>query len=203
MALFDALKNQAEHAIKSAINKKTNEALQNAKSQLGKSRNKKETFTFAALPTTVEELKALPEAKLDTPFKTAALALVALKMYEKDPTVCFAMLDFLRGPEPTSTYQKDFIKERIGTRAYLIDSFFGGATVENNYTPSAPYQITVSDNPYSYENENWATMWVTSAGADGPRPIKLRKKPSTGQWFLNDIQCLSDIRLPQKDNPWA
>ena len=33
--------------------------------------------------------------------------------------------------------------------------------------------------------------------------IKLRKKPSTGQWFLNDIQCLSDIRVPASEDPWA
>ena len=35
------------------------------------------------------------------------------------------------------------------------------------------------------------------------RSIKLRKKPSTGQWFLNDIQCLSDIRVPASEDPWA
>lgn len=35
------------------------------------------------------------------------------------------------------------------------------------------------------------------------RSIKLRKKPSTGQWFLNDIQCLSEIRVPQEADPWA
>ena len=34
-------------------------------------------------------------------------------------------------------------------------------------------------------------------------PIKLRKKPSTGQWFLNDIQCLADIRVPVEEDPWA
>jgi len=46
-------------------------------------------------------------------------------------------------------------------------------------------------------------MYVTSGGADSPRPIKLRKKPSTGQWFLNEIQCLSDIRTPVAADPWA
>ena len=55
----------------------------------------------------------------------------------------------------------------------------------------------------SFDNENWATMYVTSSGSDNPRPVKLRKKPSTGQWFLNEIQCLSDIRVPTADDPWA
>ena len=49
----------------------------------------------------------------------------------------------------------------------------------------------------------WATMFVKSSGADSPRQIKLRKKPSTGQWFLNDIQCLSDIKVPANLDPWA
>ena len=40
-------------------------------------------------------------------------------------------------------------------------------------------------------------------GPENPRPIKFRKKPSTGQWFLNDIQCLDDIRVPVSEDPWA
>ena len=36
-----------------------------------------------------------------------------------------------------------------------------------------------------------------------PRAIRLRKKPSTGQWFLIEIQCLSDIRVPVETDPWA
>ncbi len=63
--------------------------------------------------------------------------------------------------------------------------------------------IEVDVTPYSFDTENWATMYVKSAGADAPRSIKLRKKPSTGQWFLNEIQCLSDIRVPAAEDPWA
>lgn len=25
----------------------------------------------------------------------------------------------------------------------------------------------------------------------------------TGQWFLNDIQCLADIRVPVSEDKWA
>ncbi len=66
-----------------------------------------------------------------------------------------------------------------------------------------PYSITVGTTPYSFDNENWAVMYVTSGGADSPRPVKLRKKPSSGQWFINEIQCLSDIRVPVASDPWA
>ena len=80
---------------------------------------------------------------------------------------------------------------------------FDGATPDNGYTPSQPMTIAIYENPYSFDNEHWATLWVKSGGADNMRSVKLRQKPSTGQWFLNDIQCLSEIRLPKEADPWA
>ena len=38
----------------------------------------------------------------------------------------------------------------------------------------------------------------------GPRPIKLRQKPSTGEWFLWEYSSpLSGIRTPAAQDPWA
>jgi hypothetical protein len=162
-----------------------------------------ETFTFESLPKNVQELKALPQATLDTPFKTAALTIAALCHYEQNPDETFEMLDFLKGPEAVSNYEKQFLKDRLTGKFYKVKSFFAGATPQNNYEPSTPYTISVSDNSYSYPEENWATLYLQSGGADSPRPIKFRKKPSTGQWFLNEIQCLSDIRVPVSSDPWA
>lgn len=165
--------------------------------------NNSETFVFTKLPQNKEELMSLPEADLTTAYKTAALAMVSLLVFEKDPDNCFSMLDALRGPDPLSAYAKSFIKERLAEKTYKVNSFFKGATTENGYIPSEPYTITVTDNPYSFSEENWATVYVKSAGADSERGIKLRKKPSTGQWFLNDILCLSDIKEPATTDPWA
>lgn len=166
-------------------------------------KNPSETFAFTQLPQSLQQLKALPEARLDTPFQTAALAIAALGCFEQDPNTAFEMLDFLKGPAPTSPYEKQFIQERLKGKQYKVLSFFAGATPQNGYQPTVPYTITVSENPYSYPEENWATLYVTSGGADHPRPIKLRKKPSTGQWFLNELQCLADIRVPVEEDPWA
>lgn len=163
----------------------------------------KQTFTFAKTPASVEELKALPESTLDTPFKTAALTLLALCRYKDDPEAAFAMLDALKGPEPLSPYEKQFLRERLAGKEYKPFSFFAGAAVDNDYTPAVPYVIEVEDNSYSYPEENWATLLLRSAGADSQRPIKLRKKPSTGEWFLNEIACLADIRTPKSSDPWA
>lgn len=160
-------------------------------------------FVFTSLPTNVSELKALPEAVLNSPYKTAALTLAVLCNYANDPDSTFEMLDFLKGPENVSEYEKQFIRERLKGKEYKSFSYFGGATPENGYTPVKPYTISVNENPYSFPDENWATLYVKSSGADSPRGIKLRRKPSTGQWFLNDIQCLSDIRIPVEADPWA
>ena len=199
MGIFDSIKKMAESTIKKEASKAVNDAVKS----VGKGRNHSETFTFAALPTNVSELQALPEASLDSAFKTTALTIVALCRYEQDPDESIAMLNFLKGPEEVSTYEKQFIRERMEGKMYKARSYFAGATPQNGYTPTTPYTITVSENPYSFDNENWATLYVTSGGADNPRPIKLRKKPSTSQWFLNDIQCLADIRVPVSEDPWA
>lgn len=165
--------------------------------------NNSEMFSFNEVPKSVLELKELPEASLDSPFKTTALVMIVLCNFEKDENATFEMLDFLKGPDSVSPFEKQFITERLKGKYYKTFSFFNGATPDNGYVPDKPYSIVVTSNPYSFTNENWATMFVKSAGADSLRQIKLRKKPSTGQWFLNDIQCLSDIRIPTQEDPWA
>ena len=199
MSLMDSLKRMALNVLKKEARNAVNKAAQN----IGKGRNHTEKFTFAALPANVDELKALPEAKMDTAFKTTALTILALSRYESDPDAAIAMLAFLKGPEEFNGKEQAFLKDRLSGKEYKGRSFFGGATPENNYTPAVPYTVAVSENPYSFDEENWATMYVTSGGSDNDRPIKLRKKPSTGEWFLNDIQCLADIRLPKSEDKWA
>lgn len=162
-----------------------------------------ETFSFSSLPENLDQLKTMPEAAMDSPYKTAALAIAALCRFAEDETAVHEMLDYLKGPESLSNLEKQFLRDRLAGKAYKSFSFFAGAAPGNGYTPSVPYQITVSANPYSFETENWATVYIQSGGADSPRPIRLRKKPSTGQWFLNELQCLSDIRIPAEEDPWA
>ena len=169
-------------------------------SGLGSGNNR--TYVFNNLPRTVGELQALPQADMTDPYAVAALTIVAFTNYEDNNGECIKMLNYLKGPESVSNYDVQFYRDRLAGKQYKIWSFFLGATPGNNYTPSKPYKITVSSNPYSFQEENWAIMYVTSGGADNPRQIKLRKKPSTGQWFLNDVLCLGDIRLPASEDKW-
>ena len=162
--------------------------------------NKSETFTFQSLPESLDELKELPEAALDTPFKTAALTLCALCAYSKDEEVGKEMLNWLKGPQPLSNAEIQFLKERITGRTHVSFSYFAGAKPENDYTPDEPFTLTISDNPYSYQNQNYAVMHLKSGGADSPRQIKLRKKGN--QWFLWEQFVLVDIRTPKSADPW-
>lgn len=199
MGILDTLKG----LLSSEAKKAANDALNKAVSNIGKGKNRDVKFTFAKIPTSVEELKAIPEANLDSPFKTTALTILVLANFENDNEATFEMLNYLKGPEPLSTMEKKFITERLIDRQYIVSSFFKGSSPENDYTPTQPYTIVATENPYTFDTENWGMMLVTSSGADSQRFIKVRKKPSTGQWFLNDIQCLAGIRVPVSQNKWA
>lgn len=161
------------------------------------------TFVFQALPESIEEMKALPEASLDTPYKTAALTVCALCAYAAAPEIGKEMLDFLKGPAPLSPMEVSFLNDRYRDGKHIPFSYFAGATPENNYTPSQPFTVSVFSNPYSFQNEGWATLHLNSGGADSPRQIKLRLKPSEGKWYLSEQMVMAGIRTPQKDDPWA
>lgn len=160
------------------------------------------TYTFRTLPTTVDQLKSMVGGDLSDPYKTVAFVVVALMRYEQSPADCFEMLDYLNGPNDLSAYEKSFIKERLTGKTYKPRSFCRGATPDNNYTPTTPYKIRVTSNKYSFQQDGWATLYVASGGADNARPVKLRKKASTNEWFYTEIVILSDIRTPASADPW-
>lgn len=95
---------------------------------------------------------------MDTPFKTAALTVCALCAFAADEKIGAEMLNFLRGPRPLSEWDLSFIRDcfRGGNRSYIIFSYFVGAVPENNYTPTEPYTVTITSNPYSYDEEGYA-----------------------------------------------
>lgn len=164
--------------------------------------NKKEIMTFQTLPTDVEQLRAM--ADMRTPFRTAALSVLAFLQYENDVQSAIDMVNFLKGPQPLSVMDTQFIRDRLRGKGYVVRSYFRGTSPANNYTlPAPPYAIEVSDNPYSYVNDGYAVLYLKSSGADSPRPVTLRLKPSTGEWFLWQHSFLADVRAPQSENPWA
>ena len=157
---------------------------------------------FDKIPETVEEFTSLPQASQKSEFDVAALTVVALSVYPKDKEQSLAMLNVLRGPRPLSEMEKQFIRDRFMDADYVPRSFFKGATPDNDYTVEAPYTIVVEENPYSYEQEGYAKLFLKSGGADSPRHIQLRLAKD-GKWYLWDQMLLGGIRQPESSNPWA
>lgn len=187
MSIFDKLKKNVQTAVKSAA----------ASAFAGE-----ETFTFTALPESLAEMQALPEAAMDTPFKTAALTVCALCAYAADKSVGTEMLNFLRGPRPLSNHDISFLNDRFSDGHHVPFSYFKGAVPANNYTPDTPFTITVTSGPYSDANEGYKKLYIKSGGADSPREIVLRKL-GDGRWMLWDQFLLVSIRKPKSDDPWA
>lgn len=162
-----------------------------------------QTFTFSSLPESLAQLQSLPEATLDSPYKTAALSLCALCAYAADKNIGIEMLNFLKGPRPLSPMDISFLDDRYRDgNTYVPFSYFAGATPDNNYTPTQPFTVTVESNPYSDANEGYKKLFIKSSGADTPREIVLRMR-GDGKWFLWDQFLLVGIRMPKAQDPWA
>ena len=187
MGLFDNLKNTVNQAVNTNAQKGGNRTVE---------------IVFPNLPDDLAGFKALPQAALSNPFDTAAMTVLALCFYPQDKDASLAMLDYLRGPRPLSGMDKSFIADRFRDADYVPRSYFNGATPQNDYLPSQPYTIKASENPYSYEVENYAKIFLTSGGADSPRYVQLRKAKD-GKWYLWEQFILVGIRQPESTNPWA
>ena len=203
MSFFDKLKQQAAQAARSAGSRAAQNLGKAAKQAVSGMANKSYTVTLQQLPVNLAQLQAMPEASLKEPQNTAALTIAALCVYPIDKEASLEMLNYLQGPRGVTPYDKQFIQDRFRDKDYVPRSYFEGATPNNNYEPSVPYTITLFENPYSRSQEGYLTLHVNSGGADSPRQIKLRLKPSTGQWFLWEQFLLSDIRKPVSADPWA
>ena len=171
----------------------------------------------AAVPVTMEDvpdgkrviMTELPQSAADigpcsTPEEAAAMTVAAMARFSENPQEGIAMLNALKGPQPLSNMDIQLLKDQLlGDRTYVARSHFEGATPANDYTPNQPYAVIVTENPYSYNEANYAKLFLHSGGADNPRPVTLRKKPSTGEWFLwNHAGLLTGIRIPASKDAW-
>lgn len=156
------------------------------------------------IPANFAEFEALAgEGK--QPERLCALLLCALALFDKDPGAGTAALDLLRGPRPITPYDRQFLRDRLRGKPYLPLAYFDGAAPENGYRPREPYTLQVLADPRPRDLEpGYLRLFLRTAGADAPRPIKLRQKASTGQWFLWEYSSiLSGIRLPAAEDPWT
>ena len=174
MSLFNSLKHKA-----------TGAAMQTAGQEVGKIGNtlssgggKPRQIVFSAIPATLAQFAALPQAAMGSPFETAAMFVLALGLYKVDRNICITMINHLKGPHPLNQHDISFLNDRMaqnGKHAFIAESYLNGATPQNDYTPTEPYTVAVSDGPYSYQEQGYAALNILSGGADNPRPIKMRQ----------------------------
>ena len=133
--------------------------------------NQTVTFTFQALPESLAQMQALPEASLDTPFKTAALTVCALCAYGADKNIGKEMLNWLRGPRPLNGQDISFLNDRFRDgKSYIPFSYFVGASPENGYTPRQPFTLLVGSDHTSNTRRATANCSSPAAVPTPPAP---------------------------------
>lgn len=155
-------------------------------------------ITLGSLPQSAAEV-----GPKDNPYEVAAETVAAFIRYTEDKNEGEAMLNKLKGPEPLNPYGKQFLRDRLVGKEYVARSYIMGTSPQNKYTMEPPYKVEVIAGPYSFNEANYAKLFLKSSGADSMRPITLRKKPSTGEWFLWTYEgVLADIRQPVGTSGW-
>lgn len=156
------------------------------------------------IPESLPEFEALAAGQR-TPEKISALFLCALSLFDRNMADGVSAMNLLRGPKPMTPYDTQFLRDRLRGKAYLPLAYFEGATPQNGYKPNAPYVLNVLSDPRPQDIEpGYLRVFLKTAGADSPRPMKLRQKASTGEWFLWEYSSiLSGIRIPAAEDPWA
>ena len=187
--------------VKSDINQGIDNAVKNAKQ---KASIRKKTVKFDTLPQNAEEMKAMPIYDQKDEYVVAACTVAALLRYAANQSDGKAMLDVLNGPENPANIDLQRMDEKLIGNDYMIRSYFKGASPENDYTPTQPFTVELLEYQNSRDIDNYLYLYVPSGGADNPRQIQLRKKPSTGEWFIWVFQgLLMDIRIPVSEDKWA
>ena len=204
MSLFDKMKNQAAETTRQAMSQAAQNLTSAAAAPSGA--NKSVSVVFPSIPGSLDAFAALPQAAMLNPFDTAALFILAIGLYKVDKSISIAMINHLKGPQALNQHDLSFLADRMaqnGKVDFIAESYFDGATPQNDYTPTEPYTVAVSENPYSYQEQGYARLLIRSGGADEPRAITLRSAKD-GKWYLWEYSSiLMDIRAPESTNPWT
>lgn len=158
----------------------------------------------------LNNIEGLKQFDRTNPYNVAALTIHTICNYDKDNDDNFyKMLQYLMGEnQQISPMMKQNIKDRMlqnNKYPYIGKSYFVGSSNNNDYQPSIPYEIEVLENDYSKQNEGYIRLLLKSGGADNLRPITLRLAKDGNYYLWSDsiIGLLTDIKVPESNNPWA
>jgi hypothetical protein len=162
---------------------------------------------FDKIYTTLDEIKKIDRTN---PYNVVALFVHTICNYNpKESDKFYEMVQYLVGDyQPLSELMKQNIKDRMlqnNKYEYIGKSYFTGATPDNDYTPTTPYEIDVKENPYTDSEEGYKKLFLKSGGADSDRPITLRLAKDGNYYVWSDsfMGLLADIRPLESTNPWA
>ena len=152
---------------------------------------------FWNLPKTIDDFRSLPQASLSSPNESAAMALLALSYYGKDPLLSMSMLEFVKGPAELGDHEKSMLADALSKDPTLIRSFFRGASASNGYEPDDPYTVVLGNASEADDTDVYATVEIQGSRESGE--VRLRKTRD-GRWCLWE-QFLLDVA--SDDSPWA
>ena len=144
------------------------------------------------------------------PYNVVAMLANIICNYDlNDDSNFIEMLQYLMGDnQPISNLMKQQIKDRMMQNdkyKFIGKSYFEGSNPDNDYTPSTPYIVDVTDNPYTDQEEGFKRLFLKSSGADNNRPVTVRLSKDGNYYIWSDtiMGLLTDIRKPESTNPWA
>ncbi len=161
-------------------------------------------LNYSKIMTNINDLKEIDRTN---PYQVVGAYIHTICNYPSDNFL--PMLQFLCGDnQPISNLMKQNIDDRMHQNEkykFIGKSYFKGATPDNDYTPSTPYEIEVKENPYTDIEDGYKRLFITSGGADSDRPITVRLAKDGNYYLWSDsfIAALTDIRKPESSNPWA
>ena len=155
-------------------------------------------FIFNKLPKSEQDIKQMVDFK-DEKYITA-LFLASLVRFVENADDGIKMINVLRGPQAMSDYDINFLKNQLSDKKYLPQSYFEGATPENNYKPKEPFTVNIFDEDKQIE-EGYIRTFVWTKGADNIRYMTLRQKGD--EWFVWEYPgIVSGIKIPADADVW-
>ena len=176
------------------------------------------TYTFSTIPTNVEELKQYNISGDDGRYKVLALYIMSLRTWKpENQTDCEEMIGYLCNKQ-LSVYEKQRLAEQMKKSKqylYLGNAFLNGATPANDYTPSQPYSITLTQDSVVDEDQIYIPAnpsipspdqyraFIYFKASDSGKWIDVYKSSKDGNWYMYKwMDLITSIKAPASSNPF-
>ena len=176
------------------------------------------TYTFSTIPTNVEELKQYNISGDDGRYKVLALYIMSLRTWKpENHTDCEEMIGYLCNKQ-LSVYEKQRLTDQMkkgNQYRYLGNAFLNGAAPANNYSPSKPYSITLTQDSVVDENQVYIPAnpsipspdqyraFIFCKAFDSGKWIDVYKSSKDGNWYMYKwMDLITSIKAPASSNPF-